>query len=81
MVPLVMFEALIAVKATPLPEILVAFTVVAVTTLALNDPVESRNTMVLAPFEVDAVVLSFDKVPTVMLDTLIAELEAEVNCP
>jgi hypothetical protein len=55
-VPLVMFEALIAVSATPLPEILVklpvvplkvvALDVVAVMVFAVNEPVASRATMV-----------------------------------
>ena len=54
MVPLVMFEALIAVKVAPLPEIfvklpVVALTVVKVPTLAANDPLVSRDTIVFAP--------------------------------
>ena len=86
MVPLVMFEALMSVKPAAFAVILVklpvvALTVVAVTTLALNDPLESRSTMVDAPLAELAVVLAFGSVPTVILDTLIAELEAEVNCP
>jgi hypothetical protein len=83
-VPLVMFEALMSVRPAALAVMLVklpvvALTVVAVITLALNEPLASRNTIVLAPFDALAVVRSLLKVPTVMFDTLIAELAAEVN--
>ena len=80
-VPDVMFEALIAVKATPLPEMLVALTVVAFTVLAVKSPLESRKTMVFAPFDADAVVLALSKVPRVILEALIAALAALVICP
>jgi hypothetical protein len=90
-VPEAIFEALIAVKATPLPDTLVnapvvplkvvAFDVVAVMVLAVNDPVESRSTIVLAPFAEAAVVLSFANVPSVMLEALIETFAALVNCP
>ena len=98
-VPDVTLEALIAVKATPLPDTLVnapvvplkvvAFDVVAVIVLAAKSPLESRRTIVLAPFAEAAVVLSFAKVPTVILEALIHTLAAlviwpwalTVNCP
>jgi hypothetical protein len=90
-VPLVMFEALIAVRATPLPDTLVnepvvplkvvAFDVVAVMTLPAKDPLESRNTIVLAPLAEAAVVLPLAKVPTEMLEALIETLAALVSCP
>ena len=89
MVPLVMFEALISVKDAPLPEILVndpvvavtlvELTSVAVTTFAENEPLASRDTMVLAPLAAEAVVLAFAKVPNVILEALIAALAALVN--
>jgi hypothetical protein len=88
-VPEAMFEALIAVKATPLPDTepnapvvplkVVALEVVAVIVLAVNDPVESRNTIVLAPLAEAAVVLSLAKVPTDILEALIDTLAALVN--
>jgi hypothetical protein len=83
-VPEVTLEALIAVRATALPVILVklplvALTVVKVPTLALNEPLESRNTIVLAPLAEAAVVLPLAKVPTVILEALIATLAALVS--
>ena len=88
-VPEVTLEALIAVKATPLPDTLVnapvvplkvvALDVVAVMVLAVKSPLESRNTIVLAPFAEAAVVLSLAKVPTEILDALIETLAALVN--
>ena len=82
-VPLVMFEALIAVKATALPVMLVklplvALTVVAVTTLAVKEPLASLDTIVLAPLAEAAVVLALSKVPNVILEALIDTLEALV---
>jgi hypothetical protein len=65
-VPLVIFEALMLVTVAALPEMLVNEPVVAVTlveltsvaiiVLAVNEPVESRKTMVLAPLDELAVV-------------------------
>jgi hypothetical protein len=65
-VPLDMFEALMLVTVAALPEMLVNEPVVAVTlveltsvaviTLAVNEPVESRKTIVLAPLDELAVV-------------------------
>jgi hypothetical protein len=65
-VPLDMFEALMLVTVAALPEMLVNEPVVAVTlveltsvaviVLAVNEPVESRKTMVLAPLDELAVV-------------------------
>jgi hypothetical protein len=65
-VPLEMFEALIAVIAVPLPEKLLAFT-----TLAEKDPLVSRSTIVEAPLAEEAVVLALSIVPEAMLDALI----------
>jgi hypothetical protein len=88
-VPEVTLEALIAVKATPLPETLVnapvvplkvvALDVVAVMVLAVKSPLESRNTIVLAPLAEAAVVLPLAKVPTEILEALIATLAALVS--
>jgi hypothetical protein len=90
-VPEVTLEALIAVKATPLPDTLVnapvvplkvvALDVVAVMVLAVKSPLESRNTIVLAPLAEAAVVLPLAKVPTVMLEALIDTLAALVSWP
>jgi hypothetical protein len=90
-VPLDMFEALIAVRATPLPDTLVnapvvplkvvALDVVAVMVLAVKSPLESRATIVDAPLAEAAVVLSLAKVPTVMLEALMATLAALVSWP
>jgi len=87
-VPELIFEALIAVKATPLPDTLVndpvvplkvvALDVVAVMVLAVKSPLESRNTIVLAPLADAAVVLPLAKVPTEMLEALIETLAALV---
>jgi len=80
MVPLEILEALIAVSAEPLPDTLVnepvvplnvvALEVVAVMVLAVNEPVESRKTMVFAPFDADAVVLALSSVPSVILESI-----------
>jgi hypothetical protein len=66
-VPEVMLEALIAVKATPLPK-----TVVNVPTLAAKEPSESRATIVEAPLAEAAEVLALSKVPEEMLEALMA---------
>jgi hypothetical protein len=65
-VPDVTFEALIAVNATPFPEMLVV-----VIALAVNEPLASRATMVDAPFAEAAVVLAFAIVPALILEALI----------
>jgi hypothetical protein len=88
-VPEVTLEALIAVKATPLPDTLVnapvvplkvvALDVVAVMVLAAKSPLESRNTIVLAPLAEFAVVLALAKVPTEILEALIDTLAALVS--
>jgi hypothetical protein len=90
-VPLVMLEALIAVRATALPVMfvklpvvplkVVALDVVAVMVLAVKSPLESRNTIVLAPLAEAAVVLPLAKVPTEILEALIDTLAALVNWP
>jgi hypothetical protein len=69
MVPLDIFEALIAVNAIPLPETEVKVPVVAVTTLAAKLPLASLATIVEAPLAEAAVVLAFEMVP---LDILLA---------
>jgi hypothetical protein len=66
-VPEVMLEALIADKATPLPEIELA-----VISPALKLPLESRRTIVEAPLAEDAVVRALATVPDEMLEALIA---------
>jgi hypothetical protein len=68
-----MFEALIAVRATPLPDTEVNVPVVPVITLPANDPFASRSTMVEAPFAVAAVVLALSIVPLDIFDALIAD--------
>jgi hypothetical protein len=87
--PEAMFEALIEDIPEPLPDTfvnapvvplkVVALDVVAVMVLAVNDPVESLSTIVLAPFAEAAVVLSFANVPSVILDALIETLAALVS--
>jgi hypothetical protein len=72
-VPLEMFDALMSVSATPLPEILVKVPVVPVMTLPANEPLESLATMVDAPFAEFAVVLSLATVPVVTFEPLIAD--------
>jgi len=72
-VPLEMLEALIAVKATPLPETLVKVPVAAVNTLAAKEPLESLATMVEAPLADAAVVLAFEMVPDEMFDALMSD--------
>ena len=66
-----MFEALIAVRATPLPEILVKVPVVPVITFPANEPLASRTTMVEAPLAEFAVVLALSMVPLEILEALI----------
>ena len=88
-VPLEILEALTALIAEPLPETLVnapvvplnvvAFDVVAVITFPAKDPLASRATIVEAPFASEAVVLALARVPTVILEALIATLAALVN--
>jgi hypothetical protein len=90
-VPEVTLEALIAVKATPLPETLVnapvvplkvvALDVVAVIKFAVKFPFASRATIVDAPLADAAVVLPLAKVPTEILEALIDTLAALVSCP
>jgi len=85
-VPEEMLEALIPVRATPLPETLVntplvadtleELTSVAVTTFPANDPLVSRRTIVLAPLLEEAVVLALSKVPVVTLEALMLVSEA-----
>jgi hypothetical protein len=76
-----MLEALIAVSATPLPDIDVV-----VTAPAENSPDAPRNTIVDAPLAEAAVVLALFIVPLVMLEALIAVNatplpDNEVNVP
>jgi hypothetical protein len=75
-VPLVILDALISVIDTPFPETIVNDPVVAVTTLPAKDPSASRKTIVEAPFDEDAVVLSLDIVPELMLEALISVSKA-----
>jgi hypothetical protein len=65
-VPVVIAEALMAVRADPLPDIEVA-----VIAPAANAPPASRRTIVLEPLEELAVVKAFPMVPEVMLEALI----------
>jgi len=71
-VPLVMFDALIAVRATPFPETEVKVPVVPVTTLPAKEPLASRATIVEAPLAEAAVVLALSIVPVVIAEALIA---------
>ena len=71
-VPLEIFEALMLVRAAPLPDI-APLKVVAVIVLALKLPPASRATIVEAPLAEEAVVLAFDIVPVEMLEALMAE--------
>ena len=71
-VPLDMFEALIAVNATPLPDTEVNVPVVPVITLPAKDPLASRTTRVEAPLAEVALVLALSKVPVVIAVALIA---------
>jgi len=90
-VPELIFDALIAVSATPLPDTLVnepvvplkvvALDVVAVITFAVKLPFASRATIVDAPLAELAVVLALAKVPTEILEALIETLAALVNWP
>jgi hypothetical protein len=72
MVPLDMFDALIAVKEVPLPDMLVKVPVVPVITLPAKDPLASRTTIVEAPLAEVAEVLALSKVPVVIAVALIA---------
>jgi predicted dinucleotide-binding enzyme len=79
-VPEEMLDALIPVSADPSPDILVKapvvaetlveLTSVAVTTLAANEPLVSRATIVEAPLAEAAVVLAFEIVPLVIFEAL-----------
>jgi hypothetical protein len=71
-VPEVMLEALIAVKAIPLPETAVNEPDVPEITLPAKEPSESRATIVEAPLAEAAVVLALSKVPEEMLEALMA---------
>jgi predicted dinucleotide-binding enzyme len=71
-VPLVIFDAFMAVRATPLPDTEVKVPVVAVTTLAAKLPLLSLATIVDAPFAESAVVRAFAIVPDAMFEALIA---------
>jgi hypothetical protein len=75
-VPDVILLALIAVKDTPLPDILVNVPVVPVITLPAKEPLASLRTMVEAPLAVAAVVRALAIVPLDMFEALIAEIEA-----
>jgi hypothetical protein len=70
-VPLEILEALIAVRATPFPEILVNVPVVPVITLPAKDPLTSRRTIVEAPLESEPVVLALAIVPELIFEALI----------
>jgi hypothetical protein len=72
MVPLDMFEALIAVREVALPEIFVKVPVVPVTTLPVKEPLASRRTIVEAPLAEAAEVLALSKVPEEILEALMA---------
>jgi hypothetical protein len=81
-----MLEALIFVTPAPLPEIFVntpfvaetlaELTSVAFTTFPVNDPLESRATIVEAPLAEAAVVNAFEIVPLLMLEALMFVSEA-----
>jgi hypothetical protein len=71
-VPDEMFDALIAVRATPLPDTEVKVPVVPVITLPAKDPSASRTTRVEAPLAEVALVLALSKVPVVIAEALIA---------
>jgi hypothetical protein len=85
-VPDEMLEALIFVTPAPLPEIfvntpfvaetLVELTSVAFTTFPVNDPLESRATIVEAPLAEAAVVNALPIVPLLMLEALMLVSEA-----
>jgi hypothetical protein len=67
-----MLEALIAVKATPLPETAVNEPDVPVITFPAKEPSASRRTIVEAPLAEAAVVLALSKVPEEILEALMA---------
>ena len=71
-VPLEIFEALMLVRAAPLPDI-APLKVVAVIVLALKLPPASRATIVEAPLAEEAVVLALSIVPEEMLEALMAD--------
>jgi len=71
-VPEAIFEALIAVNATPLPDTEVNVPVVPVITFPAKDPLASRTTRVEAPLAEEALVLALSKVPVVIAVALIA---------
>jgi hypothetical protein len=71
-VPEAMFEALIAVSATPFPDTEVNVPVVPVITFPAKEPLASRTTRVEAPLAEVAVVLALSKVPVVIAVALIA---------
>jgi hypothetical protein len=71
-VPEEMLEALIAVRATPLPDTEVNVPVVPVITLPAKLPFASLATIVLAPLAEAAVVRAFATVPVVTFEPLIA---------
>jgi hypothetical protein len=75
-VPLVMFDALIAVRDTPLPDILVNVPVVPVTTFPAKEPLASLKTKVLAPLAAEPVVRALAIVPVETLEALIALMAA-----
>ena len=86
-VPLVIFEAFMSVKAAPFPDI-APLKVVAVIVLALKLPPASRATIVEAPLAEAAEVLAFAIVPEEMLEALMSvsgaplpEKEAPVIAP
>jgi hypothetical protein len=76
MVPLVMFDALIAVRDTPLPDILVNVPVVPVITFPAKEPLASLKTNVEAPFADAPVVRALSIVPVETLEALIALMAA-----
>jgi hypothetical protein len=67
-----MFEALIAVREVPLPDMLVKVPVVPVITFPAKEPLASRRTIVEAPLAEAAEVLALSKVPVVIAEALIA---------
>ena len=72
MVPVLMLDALIALSAEPLPDMLVNVPVVPVITFPAKEPLASLATIVEAPFALAAVVLALSIVPVEILDALIA---------
>jgi hypothetical protein len=70
-VPLEILEALMPVRATPFPDMLVKVPVVPVITLPAKDPLVSLATIVEAPLAEAAEVLALSIVPEEMLEALI----------